>query len=122
MVFTLETFLRREEMGAFEMGFSTTDAAADRIPAERSLLIADGDAAYGQRLARALEGRGFTPRIVENAAQALAQIEAEPPAFAVVDLKLRDGHGVDLVAALKKRRPDARPIVVTAYGNIATAV
>jgi two-component system, response regulator RegA len=44
------------------------------------------------------------------------------PAFAVVDMRLGDGNGLDVISALKSRRPDARAIVLTGYGNIATAV
>ena len=54
--------------------------------------------------------------------EGLAQVEASPPAFAVVDMRLADGNGLDVISALKRRRPDARGIVLTGYGNIATAV
>jgi two-component system response regulator RegA len=95
---------------------------ATTIPAERSLLIVDDDKSFLQRLARAMESRGFTVTASESVADGLQQVEKAPPAFAVVDMRLGDGNGLDVISALKRRRPDARGIVLTGYGNIATAV
>ena len=89
---------------------------------ERTLLIVDDDKPFLQRLARAMETRGFTVRTAESVADGLMQIETASPAFALVDLRLGDGNGLDVISALKARRPDARAIVLTGYGNIATAV
>jgi two-component system, response regulator RegA len=90
--------------------------------ADRNLLIVEDDKAFLERLARAMEARGFIVRTSETVADALAQIARAAPAFAVVDLRLADGNGLDVVSALKRQRPDARAIVLTGYGNIATAV
>ena len=90
--------------------------------ADRSLLIVEDDKAFLERLARAMETRGFAVRTSDNVADAMAQISHAPPAFAVVDLRLGDGNGLDVVSALKRQRPDSRAIVLTGYGNIATAV
>jgi two-component system response regulator RegA len=87
-----------------------------------SLLLVDEDRSFTQRLARSLEGRGFVVRIAESVSEAIASVEAEPPAFAVVDIRLADGSGLDVITRLKARRPDARGIVVTGHGSIATAV
>jgi two-component system response regulator RegA len=92
------------------------------IPNERSLLIVDDDKSFLQRLARAMEGRGFNVSIAESVSDGLSQVERAAPAFAVVDMRLGDGNGLDVISALKKRRPDARGIILTGYGNIATAV
>jgi two-component system response regulator RegA len=89
---------------------------------ERTLLIVDDDKPFLQRLARAMETRGFTVRTAESVADGLMQLETASPAFAVVDLRLGDGNGLDVISTLKARRPDARAIVLTGYGNIATAV
>ena len=89
---------------------------------ERTLLIVDDDKPFLQRLARAMQTRGFTVRTAESVADGLMQLEIASPAFAVVDLRLGDGSGLDVISALKARRPDARAIVLTGYGNIATAV
>ncbi len=92
------------------------------LPAERSLLIVEDDASFLGRLAKALEARGFAVTTAASVAEGLAQVEASPPAFAVVDMRLADGNGLDVISALKRRRPDARGIILTGYGNIATAV
>ena len=90
--------------------------------ADRSLLIVEDDKPFLERLARAMESRGFAVTACDSVAGGLAQIGKAAPAFAVVDLRLRDGNGLDVVSALKRRRPDARAIVLTGYGNIANAV
>ncbi|MBN9049628.1 MAG: ActR/PrrA/RegA family redox response regulator transcription factor [Rhizobiales bacterium] len=94
----------------------------EQVPAERSLLIVEDDKSFLQRLAKALESRGFTVTTAESVAEGLLQLEQSPPAFAVVDMRLQDGNGLEVISALKRRRPDARGIVLTGYGNIATAV
>jgi two-component system response regulator RegA len=92
------------------------------MPSDRSLLIVEDDKSFLQRLARAMEGRGFTVTTAESVAEGLTQLETTSPAFAVVDMRLEDGNGLDVISALKRRRPDARAIILTGYGNIATAV
>src|SRR5499433_4328282 len=92
------------------------------MPGDRSLLIVEDDKSFLQRLARAMEGRGFTVTTAESVADGLTEVERSAPAFAVVDMRLGDGSGLDVISALKQRRPDARGIVLTGYGNIATAV
>ena len=89
---------------------------------DRTVLIADDDRAFLQRLARAMEARGFQVSTAETVADGLAKVETETPAYAVVDMRLGDGSGLDVISALKKHRPGARAIVLTGYGNIATAV
>src|SRR5436189_2799380 len=89
---------------------------------ERTLLIVDDDAPLCQRLARAMERRGFVVVTADGVASGIAAATAQPPAFAVVDLRLGDGSGLDIVSALRGARPGARIVVLTGYGNIATAV
>ena len=89
---------------------------------DRSLLILDDDKPFSTRLARAMEARGYQVRVAENVAEGVSVVESQPPAFAVVDMRLGDGNGLDAIARLKERRPEARGIVLTGYGNIATAV
>src|SRR5690554_608652 len=103
-----------------------TDAATDQaqtIPGEdRSLLIVDDDRPFLARLARAMEGRGFAVETAESVEEAIAKVKASAPAFAVVDMRLGDGNGLDVVSAIRERRRDSRTIILTGYGNIATAV
>ena len=89
---------------------------------ERTLLIVDDDAPLCQRLARAMERRGFVVSTADGVASGVAAASAHPPAFAVVDLRLGDGSGLEIVSALRGARPGARIVVLTGYGNIATAV
>src|SRR5260370_6218819 len=99
-----------------------TENLVAAIPGDRTLLIVEDDKSFLQRLARAMEGRGFTVTTAESVADGLTEVERAAPAFAVVDMRLGDGSGLDVISALKQRRPDARGIVLTGYGNIATAV
>jgi len=94
----------------------------DELPDDRSLVIVDDDRAFLQRLARAMEGRGFEVKFAHSVAEGTDLIRQAKPAFAIVDMRLEDGNGLDVIAELSKVRPDARAIVLTGYGNIATAV
>ncbi len=89
---------------------------------DRSLLIVDDDKPFLQRFARAMESRGFDVKTAESVAEGLAQVASSPPAFAVVDMRLDDGNGLDVIEYIRARRPEARAIILTGYGNIATAV
>ena len=86
------------------------------------MLIVEDDRSFLQRLAKALEQRGFTVSTAESVADGLLMVQQVAPAFAVVDMRLGDGNGLDVISALKRRRPEARGIILTGYGNIATAV
>ena len=97
-------------------------AANRKVPSERTLLIVEDDRSFLQRLAKALEERGFIVTTAESVADGLLQVEKSAPAFAIVDMRLGDGSGLDVISALKRSRPDARGIILTGYGNIATAV
>ncbi len=109
------------EMGVTEIATGDRSELAN-LPADRTILIVDDDKAFSTRLGRAMETRGFDVRIVQSVRDAKAAIRTAPPAFAVVDLRLDDGSGLDAIALLKEMRPDARAIVLTGYGNIVTAV
>jgi two-component system, response regulator RegA len=100
----------------------TRTGTAGTVPGERSLLIVEDDKSFLQRLARAMETRGFVVTTAESVADGLLQVEKAAPAFAVVDMRLGDGNGLDVISAMKRRRPEARAIILTGYGNIATAV
>jgi two-component system response regulator RegA len=100
----------------------TRTGPAGAVAGERSLLIVEDDKSFVQRLARAMEARGFVVTTAESVADGLLQVEKAAPAFAVVDMRLGDGNGLDVISAMKRRRPEARAIILTGYGNIATAV
>ncbi|MBO28245.1 MULTISPECIES: ActR/PrrA/RegA family redox response regulator transcription factor [unclassified Sulfitobacter] len=87
-----------------------------------SLLLVDDDEPFLKRLAKAMEKRGFSVETAGSVAAGRAIATARPPAYAVVDLRLEDGNGLDVVETLRDKRPDARIVVLTGYGAIATAV
>jgi two-component system response regulator RegA len=92
------------------------------LPQDKTLLLVDDDKPFLTRLARAMETRGFEVRMAEPVAEGIEQVKRSPPGYAVVDLRLADGSGLDVIGALHQARPDARAVVLTGYGNIATAV
>jgi two-component system response regulator RegA len=99
-----------------------TDDMTAEIGPDRTLLLVDDDEPFVKRLARAMERRGFLPETAESVAAGKAIAQTRPPAYAVVDLRLEDGNGLDVVEALRERRPDCRIVILTGYGAIATAV
>jgi two-component system response regulator RegA len=108
-----------EENSEYSDAFEKTE---EETLSERSLLIVDDDKPFLNRLARAMESRGFTVTVADSIASGLAAVEAAPPKFAVIDMRLGDGNGIEVISMLKTKRPDARGIILTGYGNIATAV
>jgi two-component system response regulator RegA len=96
--------------------------AAKEIGDDRTLLIVEDDKAFLSRLARAMEGRGFVVNTAESVGEAVEKVRAGAPAYAVIDMRLGDGNGLDVVEAIREKRPDSRAIILTGYGNIATAV
>ena len=98
------------------------DELSADLGADRTLLIVDDDEQFVKRLARAMEKRGFIPETAQSVADGSVIAQARPPAYAVVDLRLEDGNGLDVVEILRERRPDCRIVVLTGYGAIATAV
>lgn len=90
--------------------------------ADRSLLLLDDDQALRSRLGRALEARGFDVTTAASIAEAQETLRTGAPAFAVLDMRLEDGNGLKIVEAVRERREDARIVMLTGYGAIATAV
>lgn len=89
---------------------------------DQSLLIVDDDRPFLQRLARAMESRGFVVTAAESVGEGIASVKATPPAYAVVDMRLNDGNGLDVIEEIRARRPECKAVILTGYGNIATAV
>jgi len=98
------------------------DIALQEIGPDKSLLLVDDDEPFLRRLAKAMEKRGFSVETAGSVAAGRAIATARPPAYAVVDLRLEDGNGLDVVEVLREKRPDSRVVVLTGYGAIATAV
>ncbi|MDI1281362.1 MAG: two-component system response regulator RegA [Brevundimonas sp.] len=89
---------------------------------DKTLLLLDDDQALRTRLGRALESRGFVVTTAGSVAEAREALKVSVPAFAVLDMRLEDGNGLRVVEAIRERREDARIVMLTGYGAIATAV
>ena len=94
----------------------------EEIGIDKTLLLVDEDEPFLRRLTKAMEKRGFKVESAGSVAAGRAIATARPPAYAVVDLRLTDGNGLDVVEVLHEKRPDCRVVVLTGYGAIATAV
>ena len=92
------------------------------VGAGRKLLLVDDDAPLRRSMARALERRGFEVLAAGGVAEARVLAQEHQPEFAVLDMRLTEGSGLDLVSSLRELRPEVRIVIVTGYGNIATAV
>ena len=89
---------------------------------ELSLLIVDDDEPWLNRLARAMESRGYSVTCAASVAEGVKLGKSVKPNYAVIDMRLEDGNGLDVVESLREVSPEARVIMLTGYGNIATAV
>ena len=90
--------------------------------ADKSLLIVDDDSPLRDRLARAMEKKGFQVSQADSVKQGITSAKNAPPAFAVIDLRLGDGSGLEIVKEIRKLKKDSKVIMLTGYGNIPTAV
>ena len=100
---------------------SELEARIAALP-DKSLLLLDDDQALRTRMGRALEARGFQVTTAESVAEATQLLRDKAPAFAVLDMRLEDGNGLKVVEAVREKREDARIVMLTGYGAIATAV
>ena len=89
---------------------------------DKSLLIVDDDDPLRGRLSRAMEKKGFSVKEAKSKEEALDLVKKSPPNFAVVDLRLEDGNGLDVVKELFKVKKSSRIVMLTGYGNLPTAV
>ncbi|MCQ8781347.1 response regulator transcription factor [Mangrovibrevibacter kandeliae] len=89
---------------------------------EPSLLIVEDDPTFARTLRKSLERRGYVVTVSAGVAEASAALARDTPDFAVVDLKLADGSGLECVKALHAHDPDMKIVVLTGYASIATAV
>ena len=89
---------------------------------DNSLLIVDDDNPFRERLSRAMEKKGFQVAQAESVKNGIESVKIKKPAFAVVDLRLNDGNGLEVVKEIQTSNPESRIIMLTGYGNIPTAV
>lgn len=96
--------------------------SAGEIGEDKTLLLVDDDGPFLRRLSRAMEVRGFEVVAAESVSEGLAKVRIAAPKYAVVDMRLGDGNGLNVIEAIREKRSDTRMIILTGYGNIATAV
>ncbi len=89
---------------------------------DNSLLIVDDDNPFRERLSRAMEKKGFQVSQAESVKIGIESVRSKKPAFAVVDLRLNDGNGIQVVKEIQINNPESRIVMLTGYGNIPTAV
>ena len=89
---------------------------------DKSLLIVDDDNPCRERLARAREKKGFKVSQAEGVKKGIDAVKTNKPAFAVVDLRLGDGNGLEVVKEIQNSNAHSRIVMLTGYGNIPTAV
>ena len=89
---------------------------------DNSLLIVDDDNPFRERLSRAMEKKGFQVSQAESVKIGIESVKSKKPAFAVVDLRLNDGNGLEVVKEIQINNPESRIVMLTGYGNIPTAV
>jgi len=89
---------------------------------DKSLLIVDDDNPFRERLARAMEKKGFIVSQAQGVKIGIESVKSQKPAFAVVDLRLNDGNGLQVVKEIQKSNSESRIVMLTGYGNIPTAV
>ena len=89
---------------------------------DKSLLIVDDDSPLRDRLARAMQKKGFEVIQAESVKKGISEAKNRPPAFAVVDLRLSDGSGLEVIKEIHELKKNSRVVMLTGYGNIPTAV
>jgi two-component system, response regulator RegA len=89
---------------------------------DKTLLIVDDDDPFRLRLGRAMESKGFKVVLAKGVEEANILVKKSPPTFAVIDLRLLDGNGLDVVDEIHKIKQDSRIVMLTGYGNLPTAV
>ncbi len=89
---------------------------------DKTLLIVDDDDPFRLRLARAMEKKGFVVKDAKTVENAIKLVRSSAPKFALVDLRLEDGNGLDVVKEINKVKKDSRIVMLTGYGNLPTAV
>ena len=90
--------------------------------ADKSLLIVDDDNPFRDRLSRAMEKKGFTVTQAESVKSGIENVKKKKPSYAVVDLRLGDGNGLEVVKEIQKIKKNSKIVLLTGYGNIPTAV
>jgi two-component system response regulator RegA len=115
-------FPDRDPGGSGNHGVGDRRPPAGATPRDRTLLIVDDDTPFRTRLARIMESRGFDCEVASSVAEGVIAVKRRPPSYALLDLRLEDGSGLDIAKAIHARGHPTKVVMLTGYGNIATAV
>ncbi len=88
----------------------------------KKLLVVDDDTPFRERLGRSMERKGFFVEIFSNYKDCLKRCNEKNFDYAIVDMRLEDGSGLELIKKIKEISPTTKSLLLTGYGNIATAV
>ena len=88
----------------------------------KELIIVDDDFPFRERLSRSMQKKGFNVENFSNSLETIKRISVKKFDYAIVDMRLEDGSGLELIKKMKENNPNTKPLLLTGYGNIATAV
>ena len=88
------------------------------------ILIVDDERDIRELISEILKDEGFTTRLAGNSDDAIAAIDAEPPALMILDIWLKDSRmdGIDILKTVKRENPDVPVVIISGHGNIEIAV
>ncbi len=98
------------------------NTAENILNLDKSLMILDDDEVFRNRLITAMKRKGYDAYGAASILEAKSFLSEKFPKYAVIDLRLDDGNGLEIVSLLSKKRPDSKIVMLTGYGNIPTAV
>ena len=88
----------------------------------KELILIDDDLPFSNRLSKSMEKKGFNVESFNNINKSIERINKKFFDYAIVDMRLEDGSGLELIKFIKNKNPKTRSLLLTGYGNIATAV
>ena len=89
---------------------------------DKTLFIIEDDKPFRERLTTSFQRKDFTVTAAASKKEALDVLAGNNFNYAIVDLRLGDGSGLDVIKVIKEQNPECRTVMLTSYGNIATAV
>lgn len=104
------------------MTIHDNDLIDDIESEDRTCLLVEDDKVFAQRFAKALLENGMIVSVATSVTDALDIVAYNPPRYAVVDLNIDGESGLQVIEALRQKRPEARSLVLTGYGNLPNAV
>ena len=98
------------------------DLEQNTLVKDKTLFIIEDDKPFRERLTTSFQRKDFTVTAAASKKEALDVLAGNNFNYAIVDLRLGDGSGLDVIKVIKEQNPECRTVMLTSYGNIATAV